>query len=174
MIEKFTALAANSFMKIQFQNSIKKKGAVPVGRAPDFGGKAEELLLGVGRELLRVGPHLVAIGKLYAVGDTRFVGAIAVDEDLRLLPRPDVVSVLGAKDDLRSDVVLRLRCLHMYSSYKVLDYHDSLVARVINLLKPRLNKLMISNVSILCHKSQETASFVTIFLLQGKRDRKCL
>ncbi len=34
MIEKFTALAANSFMKIQFQNSIKKKGAVPVGRAP--------------------------------------------------------------------------------------------------------------------------------------------
>jgi len=29
-------LAANSFMKIQSQNSIKKKGAVPVGRAPDY------------------------------------------------------------------------------------------------------------------------------------------
>jgi len=27
MIEKFTALAANSFMKIQFQNLIKKKGS---------------------------------------------------------------------------------------------------------------------------------------------------
>lgn len=36
MIEKFTALAANSFMKIQIQNSIKKKGAVPEGRAPDY------------------------------------------------------------------------------------------------------------------------------------------
>ena len=33
MIEKFTALAANSFMKIQSQNLIKKKEAVPEGRA---------------------------------------------------------------------------------------------------------------------------------------------
>src|SRR3989344_5535376 len=32
MIEKFTALAANSFMKIQFQNPIKKE-VVPEGRA---------------------------------------------------------------------------------------------------------------------------------------------
>lgn len=35
MIEKFTALAANSFIKIQFQNLIKRKGAVPGGRAPN-------------------------------------------------------------------------------------------------------------------------------------------
>jgi len=35
MIKKFTAFAANSFMKIKFQNLRKKKGAVPEGRAPD-------------------------------------------------------------------------------------------------------------------------------------------
>ena len=32
MIEKFTALAANSFMKIQFQNSIKRKGLTAITR----------------------------------------------------------------------------------------------------------------------------------------------
>lgn len=36
MIEKFTALAANSFIKIQFQNLEKKKEAVPEGRASDW------------------------------------------------------------------------------------------------------------------------------------------
>ena len=46
MIEKFTALAANSFMKIQFQNSIKKKGAVPVGRAPVDEWRVRKTILG--------------------------------------------------------------------------------------------------------------------------------
>ena len=32
---RISVLAANSFMEIQSQNLIKKKGAVPVGRAPD-------------------------------------------------------------------------------------------------------------------------------------------
>ena len=36
MIEKFTALAANSFMKIQIQNPIKRKEAIPEGRASDL------------------------------------------------------------------------------------------------------------------------------------------
>ncbi|TAL48989.1 hypothetical protein EPN83_02535 [Patescibacteria group bacterium] len=41
---------------------------------------------------------------------------------------------------------------------EVLDYHDSLVAGIINLLRPRHSKLMIFNASILDHKSQEVAS----------------
>ncbi len=56
MIEKFTALAANSFMKIQIQKKLrKKKGAVPEGRAPvdDWGGQdILRWLEGVGRRPL--------------------------------------------------------------------------------------------------------------------------
>ncbi|OHA39550.1 MAG: hypothetical protein A3I97_00190 [Candidatus Taylorbacteria bacterium RIFCSPLOWO2_02_FULL_44_35] len=40
-LEKITALAANSFMKIHYQNLRKKKGAVPEGRAPDWDGGVE-------------------------------------------------------------------------------------------------------------------------------------